>query len=68
MYFELAYGLRVAVGRYRHEMALVAHVKARGVPMYDVQARIVQVQTLRDYYSALLAAQPLTALQPLKSR
>jgi hypothetical protein len=46
-------------------MALVAHVNACGVPMYDVQARIVQVQTLLDF-SALFAAQPLTALQSLK--
>jgi len=36
---------------------LFAHVNARGVPMYDVQARIVQVQTLLDF-SALFAAQP----------
>ena len=38
---KFANGLRVAVGRYRNEVALVAHVNAGGVPMDDVQARIV---------------------------
>src|ERR1700691_1795199 len=46
---KLADGLRVALGRYRYEVALVAHVNAGRVPMDDVQARIVPAQTLLDF-------------------
>jgi hypothetical protein len=42
-------------------MALVAHVDASCVTMDNVQARIVQAQTLLEF-PALFAIQPLTAL------
>jgi len=54
---EFLHRLRIAARRHGHEMAFVAHVDARHVPVYDLQSRILRAQ-LSHPFPALLAVQP----------